>query len=83
LINADADDALLLASYVQSASIAERIKQLNDEIRTIEEAIRKYRKIKHPGYPVQKAYEDRRIRLVEIQQEIMALLKSRSNFLLF
>ena len=26
-------------------------------------------KIKHPGYPAQKAYEDRRIRLVEIQQE--------------
>jgi Mg2+ and Co2+ transporter CorA len=64
---------------VQSDSIAQRIKHLKNEIRTIEEAIRKYRKIKHPGYPAQKAYEDRRIRLVEIQNEIMALLKSRSN----
>jgi vacuolar-type H+-ATPase subunit I/STV1 len=62
---------------VQSASTAQRIKQLKDEIKTIEEAIRKYRKIKHPGYPAQKAYEDRRIRLVEIQQEILALLKIR------
>jgi hypothetical protein len=62
---------------VQSASTAQRIKQLKDEIKTIEEAIRKYRKIKHPGYPAQKAYEDRRIRLVEIQQEILALLKTR------
>jgi Mg2+ and Co2+ transporter CorA len=62
---------------VQSASTAQRIKQLKDEIKTIEEAIRKYRKIKHPGYPAQKAYEDRRIRLVEIQQEILALLRIR------
>lgn len=65
------------ASYVQSVSIPQRIKQLKDEIKMIEEAIRKYRKIKHPGYPAQKAYEDRRIRLVEIQQEIMSLLKIR------
>jgi hypothetical protein len=79
LIGADTDDALLLRFFVQSVSIAQRIKQLQDEIMTIEEAIRKYRKIKHPGYPAQKAYEDRRIRLVEIQQEILALLKSRSN----
>ena len=69
--------AFCYASYVQSASTAQRIKQLKDEIKTIEEAIRKYRKIKHPGYPAQKAYEDRRIRLVEIQQEILALLKIR------
>ena len=45
---------------MQSASTVQRIQQLKDEIKTIEEAIRKYRKIKHPGYPAQKAYEARR-----------------------
>ena len=30
-----------------------------------------------PGYPAQKVYEDRRIRLLEIQQEIKALLKAQ------
>jgi hypothetical protein len=64
---------------VQFVPIAERVKQLKNEIKAIEEAIRRYRKIKNPGYPAQRANEDRRIRLVEIQQEIMALLKSRSN----
>ena len=65
------------ASYMQSATIAERVKKLKEEIRAIEKAIREYRKIKHPGYPAQKVYEDHRIRLVEIQQEIRRLLKTQ------
>jgi hypothetical protein len=60
---------------MQSAPIAEKIKKLKDEIKAIEQAIREYRKIKHPGYPAQKLYEDRRLRLVQIQEEIRALLK--------
>jgi hypothetical protein len=65
------------ASYVQSAPIAQKIKQLKDEIKTIDQANREYWKIKQPGPPAQKVYEDRRIRLVEIQQEILALLRIR------
>jgi hypothetical protein len=63
--------------YMQSAAIAEKIKTLSDEIEAIKQAIREYRKVKHPGYPAQKIYEDRRIRLVQIQQEIKALLKGQ------
>ena len=55
---------------MRSASIAEKVKQLKRQIEAIEQANREYRKIKHPGYPAQKVYEDRRLRLVEIQQEI-------------
>ena len=62
---------------VQSAAIAEKIKTLKDEIERIERANREHRKIKRPGYPAQKIYEDRRIRLVQIQQEIKALLKAQ------
>ncbi len=62
---------------MQSAAIAEKIKKLKEEIKAIEQANREYRKIKHPGYPAQKAYEDRRLRLVEIQQEIRSLLKTQ------
>ena len=58
-----------------SAAIAEKIKRLREEIEGIKQANREYRKIKHPSYPAQKVYEDRRIRLVQIQQEIRALLK--------
>jgi hypothetical protein len=61
---------------MQSADIAEKIKKLKNEINAIEQANRQYRKIKHPGYPAQKVYEDRRIRLVQIQQEIKALLRT-------
>ena len=61
---------------MQSADIAEKIKKLKNEINAIEQANREYRKIKHPGNPAQKVYEDRRIRLVQIQQEIKALLKT-------
>jgi hypothetical protein len=52
------------------------IKKLKEEIKAIEQANREHRKIKHPGYPAQKVYEDRRIRLVQIQQEIKALLRT-------
>jgi hypothetical protein len=62
---------------VRSAAIAEKIKALKHEIATIEQANREYRKIRHPGYPAQRAYEDRRIRLVQIQQEIKPLLKTQ------
>ena len=62
---------------MQSAAIAEKIKKLKEEIKAIEQANREYRKIKHPGYPAQKAYEGRRLRLVEIQQEIRSLLKTQ------
>lgn len=62
---------------VQSATIAEKIRKLKDEIERIEQANREHRKIKRPGYPAQKVYEDRRIRLVQIQQEIKALLKAQ------
>ena len=48
---------------MQSAAIAEKIKKLKEEIKAIEQANREYRKIKHPGNPAQKVYEDRRIRL--------------------
>ena len=65
------------ASYMQSAATTEKIKKLKEEIKAIEHANREYRKIKHPGYPAQKVYEDRRIRLVEIQQEIKALLQAQ------
>ena len=61
---------------MQSADIAEKIKKLKNEINAIEQANRQYRKIKHPGYPAQKVYQDRRIRLVQIQQEIKALLRT-------
>jgi len=67
-VKADTDEGFCYASYVQSASTAQRIKQLKDEIKTIEEAIRKYRKIKHPGYPSQKAYEDRRSDLLRFSR---------------
>lgn len=62
---------------VQSAAIAEKIKKLKDEIERIKQVNREYRKIKYPSYPAQKVYENRRIRLVEIQQEIKALLKAQ------
>jgi hypothetical protein len=64
---------------MHSAAIAEKIQKLKHEIEGIEQANREYRKIKHPGYPAQKVYEDRRIRLVQIQQEIRALLKAQQN----
>lgn len=60
---------------MQSAAIAEKIKKLKEEIKAIEQANREYRKIKHPGNPAQKVYEDSRIRLVQIQQEIKAPLR--------
>jgi hypothetical protein len=50
---------------------------LKEEIDRIEQANREHRKIKRPGYPAQKLYDDRRIRLVQIQQEIRALLKTQ------
>jgi hypothetical protein len=62
---------------VQSAAIAGKIKKLKDEIERIDQVNREYRKVKHPSYPAQKVYENRRIRLVEIQQEIKALLKAQ------
>jgi hypothetical protein len=61
---------------MHSAAIAEKIKKLKGEIKAIGQANREYRKIKYPGYPAQKVYEDRRIRLVQIQQEIKALLRT-------
>jgi hypothetical protein len=61
---------------MQSATIAEKVRKLKEEIVAIEQAIREYRRIKHPGYPAQKVYEDRRLRLVQIQEEIKALLKT-------
>jgi hypothetical protein len=61
---------------VQSPTIVEKVKHLKSEIETIENANREYRKVKHLGYPAQKLNEDRRIRLVQIQQEIKALLKT-------
>jgi hypothetical protein len=60
---------------MQSVAIAEKIKKLKEEIKAIEQANREHRKIKHPGNPAQKGYEDRRLRLVEIQQEIRSLLR--------
>jgi hypothetical protein len=60
---------------MQPAAIAEKLKKLKEEIKAIKQAKREYRKIKHPSYPAQKVYEDRRIRLVQIQQEIKALLR--------
>jgi hypothetical protein len=56
-------------------AVTERIRQLKNEIMAIEQATREYQKIKHPGYPAQRLDEERRIRLVQIQQEIKALLK--------
>jgi len=64
---------------VQAPTVAQTIKKLKDEIKAIENENRNYQKIRYPGYPAQKAHESRRIRIVEIQQEIRALLKSRSN----
>jgi hypothetical protein len=61
---------------IWSPPLAEKIKKLKEEIKAIEQANREHRKIKHPGYPAQKVYEDRRIRLVQIQQEIKALLRT-------
>lgn len=61
----------------QFTAIAERIKRLKDEIEKIEQANREHRKIKQPKYSAQKLYDDRRIRLVQIQEEIKALLKIR------
>jgi hypothetical protein len=66
-------DTLLL---VQHPKIAEKIKRLKSEIETIKNANREYRKVKHPGYPAQRLNEDRRIRLVQIQQEIKTLLRT-------
>jgi hypothetical protein len=62
---------------VQSAVIAERIKELQGGIERIGHANREPRKIKNPCYSTQRVYEDRRIRLVQIQQEIKVLLKSQ------
>jgi hypothetical protein len=50
----DTNGVLGYASYMQSATIAEKIKNL----------------------PAQKVYEDRLIRLVQIQEEIKALLRT-------
>jgi hypothetical protein len=72
----DTNGVLGYASYMQSATIAEKIKNLKEEIKAIEQVNREYRKIKYPGYPAQKVYEDRLIRLVQIQEEIKALLRT-------
>ena len=61
---------------MQHPKIAEKIKRLKSEIETIKNANREYRKVKHPGYPAQRLNEDRRIRLVQIQQEIKTLLRT-------
>jgi hypothetical protein len=57
------------------SAITEKVRQLKNEIDAIERANRKYRKIKNPGYPAQRLDEERRIRLVRIQQEIKPLLR--------
>ena len=48
---------------------------MKNEIAVIEQANREYRKIKNPGNPAQRLEEERRIRLVQIQEEIKALLR--------
>ena len=58
-----------------AAAITEKVRQLKNEIEAIERAHREYRKIKNPGYPAQRLDEERRIRLVQIQEEIKALLR--------
>jgi hypothetical protein len=60
-----------------ATAMSEKIKTLRDEIERIEQANREHRKITHPGYPAQKVYENRRIRLIQIQQEMKALLKAQ------
>ena len=58
-----------------AAAIVEKARQLKNEIEAIEKANREYRKTKNPGYPAQRLNEDRRIRLVQIQEEIKALMR--------
>ena len=72
----DIDEPLCYPSGVQSTGIAERIKKLKDEIETINQANREYR-IERPGNVARKFYEDRRSRLVQIQQELRELLKTQ------
>jgi hypothetical protein len=61
---------------MQSVSaITEKVRQLKNEIDAIARANREYRKIKNPGYPAQRLDEERRIRLVHIQDEIKPLLR--------
>jgi hypothetical protein len=57
------------------STITEKVRQLKHEIIAIERANREYRKIKNPGYPAQRLDEERRIRLVQIQDEIKPLLR--------
>jgi hypothetical protein len=58
-----------------AAAIVERVRQLKNEIEAIELANREYRKMKNPGYPAQRLDEERRIRLVQIQEEIKPLMR--------
>jgi hypothetical protein len=57
------------------SAITEKVRQLKEEIEAIERANREYRKIKNPGHPAQRLDEERRIRLVQIQEEIKPLLR--------
>jgi hypothetical protein len=57
------------------STMTEKVRQLKHEINAIERANREYRKIKNPGYPAQRLDEERRIRLVQIQDEIKPLLR--------
>jgi hypothetical protein len=57
------------------SAITEKVRQLKNEIEAIERANREYRKIRNPGYPAQRLDEERRIRLVQIQEEIKPLLR--------
>jgi hypothetical protein len=57
------------------SAITEKVRQLKNEIEAIERANREYRKLRNPGYPAQRLDEERRIRLVQIQEEIKPLLR--------
>lgn len=60
---------------LSASAVTEKVRQLKDEIKAIGQATREYRRIKHPGYPAQRLNEERRIRLVQIQEEIKTLLR--------
>lgn len=62
---------------VQSAVIAEKIKKLQGEIKRIGQAPRTPEDQRTWLSGAMIVYEDRRIRLVQIQQEIKVLLKSQ------
>ena len=72
----DTDMPVCYSFRVRSATaITEQVRQFKNEIEAIELANREYRGLKNPGYPAQRLDEERRIRLVQIQEELKALMR--------